>query len=117
MGGVYFIHCDGWIKIGASRDVAKRLQAHATGLPPSAEVYGYVESSDPFALERAAHSLWEHIRVTSASERGKRVEWFARTQQLDDWVEYQLDRLASTFDVLEWVPIDPEEVGAHIWPW
>jgi hypothetical protein len=75
---VYFLQAQsgGRIKIGVSKDAAKRVASLRTSSPEPVEVVGLMVCNEGGALEGRLHKQFAHIRTHG--------EWFEPTQEL--WV-------------------------------
>jgi hypothetical protein len=76
--GVYFLLCEGRIKIGWSRCIARRVEALATAAPGRPRLVGYIASWDE-GLERQLHARFAMAR--------RHREWFAPVRALVDFFE------------------------------
>ena len=69
--GVYFLHCDGYIKIGHAKDAVRRLRGIETMVPYPVTLVHHVPCPDEataLTCERAFHRQFAALRV--------RGEWF-----------------------------------------
>ena len=72
MGKIYFLECDGRIKIGFSRNPDSRVRELATGAPAKLTFLGQVDG--PISLETALHRHLRNYRVSG--------EWFRDCEQV-----------------------------------
>lgn len=85
--GVYFIRCEGFVKIGYARDVRLRLKSIGTHTPFPIEPLGFIECQDietAKSLEAALHEKFHHLR--------ERFEWFRLDRSLRDHIASRCDR-------------------------
>lgn len=75
-GGVYFVRCEGFIKIGMSEDVRGRLVSLRRVIPMDVEPLGYIQASckEALKIERKWHMEFSMLR--------HRYEWFNDDAQL-----------------------------------
>ncbi len=73
-GYVYVIWVDGYFKVGASKDIKKRLRTINTHTPHEITVYAIFQVSDMFALEGLLHGRYSKYRVKG--------EWFKASKKL-----------------------------------
>jgi hypothetical protein len=78
LSGVYFFACSGFIKIGMSYSVVRRLGDFRAMIPVPVVPLGYVPSDQPANLEAELHRLF-------ASQRHNR-EWFNDHPTLRDYI-------------------------------
>ena len=71
-GCVYLLRCERFYKIGASKDVDKRIHALSASSPFRLELIWIIESEDMYRLESLFHERFAHKR--------HRGEWFALDQ-------------------------------------
>ncbi len=67
-GLVYLVESDGLYKVGATNNIAKRMQALQAGNPSEVTLCHTISTDDIFAVERHWHFLYAEFRV--------RGEWF-----------------------------------------
>lgn len=70
-GFVYVLSCEARYKIGAARDVSKRVANLQTGAPAPLRIVWAAEVRDMFATERALHTRFAHRHIAG--------EWYALT--------------------------------------
>lgn len=83
-GMVYFIEATGLdlVKIGAARNLARRLKELQTGCPVPMKVWGGILTDDPPGLERRLHHQF--------AEHRSRGEWFALAEPLQSFMASNL---------------------------
>lgn len=81
-GTVYFLEAGGFIKIGFSSAVKRRIQALATGSPHDAVLIGTMRGN--VATEKALHAQFDAYR--------RRGEWFEKGPALMEFIGHLEDR-------------------------
>lgn len=79
--GVYFLECQGFIKIGRARDILRRTQMNQIGNPFALQPLGYVPQPSPD--EADMHERFLHDRFSDIRHRG---EWFIATDKLRAYI-------------------------------
>lgn len=80
--GVYFILCDGFVKIGYAQDVRLRLRALCVSNPKPLQPLGFIEcgsSKEAKSIECSLHQRFDAIR--------ERHEWFRAERDLLAWIK------------------------------
>lgn len=115
---VYFVaeieHGGTPIKIGVAQTIENRIRSLQTGNPSKLGLLGWIETNNPYSLEKSLHSYFKNFRL--------RGEWFhlEPTDILPVLMRAGLDGfVAKTSDSFQIIGFDrdavPEYVG--IWEW
>jgi hypothetical protein len=95
---VYFIRerRDGYVKIGVSSEVRRRLSQLQTGSPTDLELMGWLKSRDDYGLESRLHREYGAYKI--------RGEWFSIDQDdvLEQLMRHQgfVPRNADAFEIV-----------------
>jgi hypothetical protein len=80
-GWIYFIQCEGFVKIGQTRKMVKsRIIELQTGNPFPLKLVGILKTDNMDRDEKKIHSMFRRYRVR------RRGEWFAFVQEIKDFV-------------------------------
>lgn len=82
---LYFIKCEGFVKIGISKKPHVRIQTLQIGSPFKYNVIGTIQVEVAYKLEKEIHWLFEEY-----NERG---EWFRLEGALKNWLENILPKV------------------------
>lgn len=93
-GHVYFLRCQGFIKIGSAGDASARHKAVQTVSPFEVELLCAIPGNEK--LERQLHQRFGHLR-----ERG---EWFRAAPELDAFIAACLEE-TRTANLREWTAV------------
>jgi hypothetical protein len=81
-GGVYFISCRKYVKIGVSKNIKKRLFDLQASNPYKLILVKFFKTSDCFNLENILHKKFKHLR-----EKG---EWFRYTEEIKQFLSLNI---------------------------
>lgn len=104
--GVYFFYAEslGLMKIGVSRNIAKRFRQLQQGFPAVLTVFQVIEGDD--VVEKECHQTFAGVRV--------RGEWFTATPDLLEHVREYVP--GAYFDVSKWAGSErPGKVSFDEW--
>jgi hypothetical protein len=86
---VYFLHWGGWVKVGKTKHLRKRLYQHRKALDPPPELLGFVRYEDVRIAavdEHRIHVAWDPIKVPG------RIDWFYSDRTLLEWIARTVDQ-------------------------
>jgi hypothetical protein len=78
---VYFIACDGFVKIGHTKDIRKRFQGISLANPRPCELLAIVRTSD----EQESRHIEKSLHARFAVHR-HRLEWFRHTPDIHAYI-------------------------------
>lgn len=81
LSGVYFVACEGYVKIGLSSNVVQRFRTIQVANPFKVEPLGFIAKSSPLEAEKLEVQL--HERFKPERIHG---EWFRYSQDLGDFI-------------------------------
>lgn len=80
--GVYFIGCEGFVKIGYAKDIRQRMSDIALASPHQCELLGFIPTASDADSRRLEAEL--HRRFTADRHR---LEWFKYSDAIRTYVE------------------------------
>lgn len=99
VSGIYFIqNANGFIKIGQSTNISKRVQQYQTHSSSLVWLAGYIETRDLDGTEQEIHTYFDDYRIGG--------EWFAPCRGLLDYLSHFVNGKGLAYE-----DMDKDEIG------